>query len=181
MRTARPENHLLRTERIQTKGTAVKDTISIGRMGMEVHIPLAKTHLRQRDGLFIADGVAPDKGGSKGVCLADGETHLPDGMDEWVERVTGLSLENDSSDSKGYYPFRRRENGRLVRRAVSSAGVIRDKSSKYHLRMPGFTERRRHLYRTAGGFSFRSSTVRTCEVFIPYYGGWASGVHRDEQ
>lgn len=90
-----------------------------------IYIPLIKTHLGQRDGLFIADSVAPGKGSSKGVCLADGATHLPDGMGEWVERVTRLSLAHDNSDPKGHFSFQRRENGRLVRRTVSSAGVIR--------------------------------------------------------
>lgn len=90
-----------------------------------VYIPLAKTHLRQRDGLCIIDSDVSNTYSLKWINLPDGETSLPDGMDAWVERVTGLSLEHDSSDPKGHFSFRRRESGRLVRRTVSSAGVIR--------------------------------------------------------
>ena len=90
-----------------------------------VYIPLAKTHLRQRDGLCIIDSDVSNAYNLKWINLPDGEAALPDGMDAWVERVTGLSLEHDSSDPKGHFSFRRREGGRLVRRTVSSAGVIR--------------------------------------------------------
>lgn len=90
-----------------------------------VYVPLTKTHLRRRDGLYIMDGDVSDADSSKGIYLTTGETALPDGMDAWVERVTGLSLRHVKSDPAGHYSFRRREGGRLVRRTVSSAGVIR--------------------------------------------------------
>lgn len=90
-----------------------------------VYVPLTKTHLRRRDGFYIMDGDVSDADSSKGIYLAAGEMALPDGMDTWVEKVTGLSLRNVKSDPTGHYSFRRREKGRLVRRTVSSAGVIR--------------------------------------------------------
>ena len=89
-----------------------------------VYVPLTKTHLRRRDGFYIMDGDVSDADSSKGIYLAAGETALPDGMDAWVERVTGLSLRDVKSDPAGHYSFRRREGGRLVRRTVSSAVAL---------------------------------------------------------
>lgn len=90
-----------------------------------VYLPLTKTFLRQKNNLYIVDSGISGIDISKGVSLAAGETHLPDKMDTWVERITGLSLRHVSSDPAGCYSFQRKENGRFIRRAVSSAGIKR--------------------------------------------------------
>lgn len=90
-----------------------------------VYLPLTKTFLRQKNNLYIVDSGISGADSSKGVSLADGETHLPDKMNTWVERITGLSLRHVSSDPTGCYSFQRKENGRFIKRAVSSAGIKR--------------------------------------------------------
>lgn len=90
-----------------------------------VYLPLTKTFLRQKNNLYIVDNGISGADSSKGVSLADGETHLPGKMDAWVRRITGLSLRHVSSDPTGCYSFQRKENGRFIRRAVSSAGIQR--------------------------------------------------------
>lgn len=90
-----------------------------------VYLPLTKTFLRQKNNLYIVDSGISGIDISKGVSLADGETHLPGKMDAWVRRITGLSLRHISSDPTGCYSFQRKENGRFIKRAVSSAGIQR--------------------------------------------------------
>ena len=97
-----------------------------------IYLPLAGTSLHQKSNLYIVGSGVFCTGSSscgssetKGVSLADGESRLPDKMDVWVERITGLSLKHISGDPAGYYSFQRRENGRLIRRTVSSAGIRR--------------------------------------------------------